>query len=871
VRPHGLDGLEREIRDHVERETHDNIDRGMTPEDARRAALVAFGNVAIAQEDVRAVWIPIWLEHTVQDIRYAFRSVLRNPIFSATVVLTLALGIGLSATVLAPFESILLRPLDYPDAERLVSIRITNPDLAPDDDIATNQEYWALRDHVTSLDRVIAYQVGDQTLTTGNKIARVHGAWVTDDFWDVTGGRAMAGRLPTRDEQNVAVLSERLYLSMFAGDPNVLGQVVTLDGVEATVIGVISSAFRFEFPVPAPSGGPQPKDIDVLRSFTVSAPTRNFAQLLSIAGRLKPAVAVVRARAELASLPVDRPFSRNAAHIAIRVDTTAERLVRSIRPALNVLMASVVFVLLIACANITNLLLARATVRRKEIAVRMSVGAGRTRVLRQFLFESAIYSATGGLVGLLLARSSLVAIVRAYPQTVPRLAESSIHGSVVLVVLGVLTATTFFFGLVPAFFVQRSDMQSILKEGTRTATSSPDWLRIRTLLAAVQLALAVTLLTGAGLMAKSFWRMNDHPAGFEPEHILTLRVDFPRGTTNRAKRDYTTRVLARLKTLPDVAAVSLNTHGDSLTKLEVAGAPPSSSDATPTRIYANQTSADFARVMGLQLLKGRWFTDDEPAPVVVLNETLAKLRFGREDPIGRRVKGPDFGEPSESRGRNADAESEVATVVGVIADLRYSKLDEEATPELYVPYAMTPGIYRLSVVIKTPGDPRAIIPSVRGAFGEIARTETPFDIEPLDQSLSASIAPRRLNLLVLATFAVAALVLALIGIYGVMSYSVSQRTHEIGVRSAVGATSRDIVGMVVWQGVRLAAVGVAAGIAGAQILTREMGSLLFEVKPTDPATVISAAGVLAVTALVASAIPAVKAGAVDPMVALRYE
>src|SRR5262249_51552926 len=266
------------------------------------------------------------------------------------------------------------------------SIRITNPDLAPDDDIATNQEYWALRGHVSSLDKLFAYQVSDETLTAGNQTARVRGAWVTDDFWDVTGAHAIAGRLPTPDERNVAVLSERLYRSTFDGDPNVLGQVVTLDGVDVTVIGVISSASRFQFPVPKPSGGPQPKDIDVLRSFTVSAPNRNFAQLLSIAGRLKPGVDVVRARAELATLPVDRPFSRNASQIAIRVDSTAERLVRSVRPALNVLLASVVFVLLVACANITNLLLARATVRRKEIAVRLAVGAGRTRVLRQFLF-----------------------------------------------------------------------------------------------------------------------------------------------------------------------------------------------------------------------------------------------------------------------------------------------------------------------------------------------------------------------------------------------------------------------------------------------------------------------------------------------------
>src|SRR5262249_32963402 len=251
---------------------------------------------------------------------------------------------------------------------------------------ATNQEYWALHGHVSLLDKLIAYQVSDQTLTAGNQTTRVRGAWVTDDFWNITGVRAIAGRLPLPDERNVAVVSERLYLSTFAGDRNVLGQVVTLDGVEVTVIGVISSASRFQFPVPKPSGGPKPKDIDVLRSFTVPPPNRNFAQLLSIAGRLSPGVDVVRAQAEMAALPVERPFSRNASQIAIRLDSTSERLVRSVRPALNVLLASVVFVLLVACANITNLLLARATVRRKEIAVRVSVGAGRTRVLRQFLF-----------------------------------------------------------------------------------------------------------------------------------------------------------------------------------------------------------------------------------------------------------------------------------------------------------------------------------------------------------------------------------------------------------------------------------------------------------------------------------------------------
>jgi len=867
MKPRSLDGLSGEMRDHIERETRDNIDRGMAPDEARSAAVRAFGNVTVTQEDVRAVWIPVWLEHLLQDLRYAARSVTRNPIFSLIIVVTLAIGVGLSTTVLAPFHSILLRSLDYPHAEQLVSLTITSPDLPPDADIATNQEYWAWHDGTTSIDKLVAYQTYDQTLAVASAASRVRVATVTDDFWAVTAVQPVAGRLPTPNEKDVVVLSEPLYARSFASDPRVLGRAVTLDRVQQTVIGVVPRDFRFQLPVPE-RPGQQPGEPDLFRSFAVTPPNQNFAQLLSIIGRLKPGTDIEKARAELTTIRVARPFSRNQSSTTIHIDPAAERLVRHARLALNVLLAAVGFVLLVACANIANLLLARATVRQREIAVRVSVGAGRTRVLRQFLFESALYSIVGGVAGLLLAGWSLAAIVRAYPQAVPRMAESAIHGPVVAVMVGVLTTITFIFGLVPALAVRRADVHGILKDGASTVSASPKRLRVRMVLAGAQLALAVALLTGAGLMLKSFWRMNERPAGFQPEHILSMRVDFPPKTTNRARRDYATRLLDRLQALPGVEAASLNTHGDSLTHVDIEGEPQ---QPDPPRIYENQVSADFAGVMGLRVLKGRWFVPDEPLPVVVVNETLAKLKFGRQDPIGRRLTGPDFSEPSDTTGRVARAPSEAATVVGIVADLRYSKLDEERTPELYVPYWKTPGIFRISAVMKTAGDPLVLVPSVRNVISEIDNTLTPFDIMTLDQALSDSIAPRRLNLLVLATFAATALLLALVGIYGVMSYSVSQRTHEIGIRSALGAARTDVVGMIAWQGVRIAAAGIAVGVAVALALTRVMTTLLFEVEPTDPATFIAAAALLALASLLASALPAVRAGAVDPIVALRYE
>jgi putative ABC transport system permease protein len=618
--------------------------------------------------------------------------------------------------------------------------------------------------------------------------------------------------------------------------------------------------------------GMQAKDIDVYRSFIVAPPSSAFAQLLSVVGQLKPGVDITAARADVSAvLRRSTNPGRGETVVTNHLEPLAALLVRGARTSLNVLLAAVMFVLLVACTNIANLLLARATVRQKEMAVRTSVGAGWTRVLRQFLAESVLYSVVGGSTGFLLARSLLRAIVNIYPQAVPRLAESAIHGSVIAAMIGVLVITTVIFGLIPVFAAGRSNIHGILKEGSQTVSATRRRVRARTILAGTQVALAVALLAGAGLMLKSFWHMTDRPAGFQPERVLTMRLDFAPRSTGSAKVEYANRLIARLKSVPVIDAVSVNTHGDSLTNFTVEGEPPSPPGTATAPIYMNQTSADFAKVMGLFLLKGRWFTDEESQPVIVLNESLARLKFGRDDPIGRRIECPAIGQPLLTDTFDPIPIPTTATIIGVVSDLRYTKLDDVSAPEFYVPYRKTRSMFRLSLVLKTAADPLTVVPALSTAIGTEDKTQKPYDITTLDRFLNESIAPRRLNLVVLLTFAGTAMLLALIGIYGVMSYSVSQRTHEIGIRSALGASRADVVGMVVWQGVRVAAAGIVVGVASALMLTHVMSSLLFEVEPTDPPTLAIAAMMLALAAVMASAVPALRAGAVDPLVALRCE
>jgi putative ABC transport system permease protein len=379
-------------------------------------------------------------------------------------------------------------------------------------------------------------------------------------------------------------------------------------------------------------------------------------------------------------------------------------------------------------------------------------------------------------------------------------------------------------------------------------------------LVATELALAVLLLSGTGLMAKSFWRMNAHPPGFDPERVLTMKVELsgPQYRSGLQKRSYVDALLGSAQSLPGVQAASINTHGDSLAHLVVEGAPPLRPDQPQPPVFVNATSSAFTRVMGLRVVSGRWLTDAEPATAVVLNESLARRLFGGDDPIGRRIHG-------------ISAPPSVATVVGVVADLKYSKLDDGPEAEAYIPYSAASNLFGITLVVRTTGDPLAAAPAIQKMFSDMDKTQVPFDVMTLEQALAGSIIPRRFNFFLLGTFATAALLLALIGIYGVTAYSVAQRTHEMGIRMALGAQHSQVVYMVVWQGMKIALAGIVMGLAAAAGLMRLMGSLLYDVEPTDPQTYATVAGVLALTALAACLGPALKAALVEPMTALRYE
>jgi predicted permease len=868
-RRRSLDGLDDDVRDHIERETQDNIDRGMAPDEARDAARRAFGNVTMAMEDTRAVWIPVWFDQLAQDARYGLRMLSRTPAFSAVVILTLALGIGLNTAVFSVFNAVLLRPLAYPDPQRLLSLSVYGAGLSRGMEAVGGTDFLSWREQATSsFEKLAAYDSSEQAVVTPESAEQARLAWVTDDFWDISAANPMLGRLPRSGERDVLVLSHAYFERRFQGNPVVVGSRVLVQGRQVLITGVLSKAFLFQFPAPLqPQLGP--REIDGYRSMVLSRTPRPAALIFNVVGRLKPNATTENARAELETvrsrLAQTDPFPF-ADELKLRIAPLQDRLVGQARPALRVLLAAVIFVLLIAAVNIANLLLARASARQKEIAIRASLGAGRKRLLRQFVVESTIVSMAGGAAGVLLARAGLAALVRWFPLAVPRLAEASIDGRALAFALSASIVTAVLFGLAPALGLREARVHDLLKDGTR-ASIGPGRLRLRRALVAVELALAAVLLCGAGLMIKSIWLLHAHDAGFAPEQILVMKVRFsgPRYPAQPARRAYADEVLRRVQGLPGVKTVSLTTDRDRdlLTHVVVEGAPPISDEDTmrsPPEVV-NATSAGLAPAMGLRLLAGRWITDRETAPAVVLNETAAKRIFPGRDPVGRRIGMPLFPKP----------EPTVANVVGVVADLKYSKLDAIPDAELYIPYAIAPFLAGFSVVARVDGDPMALLPVVQKAMADVDRTQPIFGVMTLERALADSIAPRRFNLILLGTFAASALLLALIGIYGVIAYAVAQRTHEIGVRMALGAQRREVIRMVVRQGMAIASTGILLGIAAALALTRVLASLLYEVAPTDPATFVFVAGLLAIAALAACGGPALKAALVDPIVALRCE
>jgi predicted permease len=851
--------LREELQFHLEEETQERQADGLAEDEARRAAHRDLGNVTLVREDTRTLWIPVWWDHLLQDARYGLRQCRRTPGFAVVVMLTLALGIGLNTAVFSVVNAVLVRPLAYPHPERLVWVAPYNDD--GQDDVVMSPDFVAWRDQATVFEPLAGYLIAYEPIDVGDEAVQARVAAVTDGFWALTGASFALGGPPPLGQDGV-VLPHAFFERRFHADPTVIGRPVTVSGRPSVITGVLPADFRPQLASPPAFAAIGPGDIDIYRANVIRPSPGPGVQIFSVMGRLKPGVSIERARAELESIRETRRQTgqRTGRSSHLRVVPYADKLVGDARTPLVVLQAAVALVLLIVCINTAALMLVRGSARQREIAIRTAIGAGRARILRQFFVESLLLGAMGCAAGLLVARGLMAMMLRLLPLAVPRLSETTIDARVLVFAVGMCAATTLVFALVPAIAVWKTNVYETLKDGGGSASPGVRSVHVRGALVTIEVALTVVLLVAAGLMVKSFWHMTAYPPGFVPDRILTMRVQFsgPRYRDPQNRRAFIDELLQRAAAAPGVESAGVGSNGSSIMRLTIEGEPDMPPEQKPHGVLSS-ASEGYASALGLRIVKGRWLTDHEPTPVFVINETLARHAFPGSDPIGKRIRLPFV-----------DASTRSGQVVGVVADLRYSKLGTATEPELFIDYGHA-RIGGTTLTIRTSADPMSVATSLRTLLSSIDRTQPLFDVKPLDVALADSIAPRRLTLLLLGTFALSALLLVIIGIYGVVAYAVAQRTKEIGVRIALGAARGQVVTMVLRQGMAVTLGGIALGLAAALASTRVMIGLLYEVTPTDFATLAAAVMTVGVTAFTACWGPAVKASLIDPVVALRCE
>ena len=801
-----------------------------------------------------------------QDLRYGIRKLAKNPGFTAVVVLALALGIGANTAIFSVVKAILLHPLAYKDPARITMVWMDNRKLGVDQDWHSYLNFLEYKNGSQTFEDMAAFNDRSFNLTGAGDPVRVLGAWATASLFPVLGVDPTLGRAFTQDEEEpgrdlVVVLSHGLWQRRFGADPQIIGQQISLNGTNRTVVGVMPESFRFP-----------DKDAELWVPLAPDPQLRNNrnALWLKAVGRLKPGVSLEQARADMSTIAgrLEQQYDFMSGY-GVNLVPIHDQVVGSVRPALLVLLGAVALVLLIACANVANLLLVRGAAREREIAVRAALGAARGRLVRQMLTESIVLATAGGVAGLLIAVLGLRVLLTLAPVDIPRLDQIRVDWQVLVFALGVSLATGVVFGLVPALQASGPDLNESLKEGGRGSTAGIRGRRIRGALVVSEIALSLILLIGAGLMIKSFVRLQQFNLGFNPDRMLTLRLQLPR---SKYKEDsqiagFYRELLDRVGNQPGVqsaGAIStiFLTKTPYSTNFTIQGRPPLR-PGEQIEVPIDSISPNYFRVMGIPLLRGREFTDDDKAGapgVVIVNQTFARRFFPDEDPIGRRFV---YGVPD---GPNPPW----LTIVGVVADTRRTGFDAEVRPETYLPYSQSPDKW-MYLIVRATSSPISLIGAVRGAVWAIDKDQAVFSVETMDQLLSEMMAQRRFNMFLLAIFAGSALILAAVGIYGVMSYSVTQRTHEIGVRIALGAGRASVLRQVAGQGMMLAAAGIALGLVGSLALTRLMAGLLFEVGATDPLTFGLIPLLLGGVALAASVIPARRAMKVDPILALRYE
>jgi putative ABC transport system permease protein len=863
----GASARERELREELE--THfqlhieDNIRAGMLPAEARRQAVLKFGSVDAAKESVRAQWTVAWLESTRQDFVYALRAFRRSPAFAVTAILSLALGIGASVAIFTVADSVLLRPLPYPEADRLVMVwerrehgqqhNLINPG---------NFHDWKAQNHVFSQIAEVGYGLG--TLVDARRAEELQARYVDAELFPLLGVKPWRGRLLTPADNRphapeVAILSHHLWQTWFGGDESVIGRKIELSNASVTIVGVLPPGFYF-----------RDRNVDLFCAHHLD-PARNYhgdGRFMVSVARLKPGVTQEQAQAEMdmiaRRLEVSEPkFDKGW---GVNVEPLRDSMVREVRRPLIVLLGAVLFVLAVACANVANLLVARHASRRREMSVRAAIGAGRWRIARQLLMESAVLGTTGGVLGILLARWTVTGLLALAPRDLVRNTSIEIDLRVLCFALVLSLGSALAFGLIPSLLAAHRDPLTGLKEGGRGASGGQT--RARQWLVAAEIAVSVMLLAGAGLMFRTLAGLESIDSGVNPDRLLTFRVSLPRGRFREypPRLQFFNRSLDQLRALPGVRSVSMI---DTLpfsgiaaaTWVTIAGRPPARPGENLVAVVRVVTPGYF-HTIGIPLKAGRDFsaadnTQDSPLRFII-SQAFARQYFPGEDPLGKRIN-IDFDDPGI-----------LGEIIGVAGDVREGSIDKPSQPTAYYVHAHRPTLSGY-FVMKTAGDPLSLAASARRVIHEIDPSQPVVEVDSMDHIVRETFSRQRFTSVLLAGFSLISLLLASVGIYGVLSYSVTERTREFGVRIALGAAPARILSHVLAGGARVIAGGSAAGIAGALALTRFLQTLLYGVTARDTATFVAVPVVLAIVGMLAAWFPARRASRLPALDALRAE
>jgi putative ABC transport system permease protein len=862
--------LQHEIEIHIQQLTNESIAAGMTETEARAMALREFGRIDQIKEQCRDTRRVNWIQDFVQDLRYGVRILRQSPAFTGIAVITLALGIGANTAIFSLVNAVLLRSLPYRDAHQLVlmfDVPLNRPEALS---TISYRDFAELRAQNHVFSEMAGNAFHDLTLTQAGEPAIVNTADVTPEIFAVLKAKPLLGRtlLPEDGKPGaaaVAVLSENLWRSRFGANPGLVGQSIALDMRSFTVVGILPASFRY------PEGAPrQDVWISVIEDPLFGPLTsRPGVRLLAVIGRLKPGVSVVKAQAEMDTLGarLAKEFAAEDSGLTIRIQPYREAVVGNLKPALLIMLSAVALLLLIACANIANLLLAKATSRGREVAVRIALGASRARIVCQLLTESVLLGLLGGVAGVLLAVGAVRSLQSFLPTELVQI--SSIHvGVPVLVFALVLSlAAALTFGLAPALLATPSNLQTNLKEGGER-TGQRGGQHVRSFLAIAEISLAMVLLVAGGLLIRSFALVTSVNPGFDPNSVTEAEVSLPQFqySTPQQWTAFSKELLARLQAQPGfedsalAAPLPMDRQGQAAFTFSIVGDPPLPPGKSTTADYTT-ASPGYFHVMRIPLLRGRFFSeqDSQSNPrVAIISETLARRYFPNQDPIGRQMR---FGFPPNG--------NVLREIVGVVGDVRDVALSKKPGPMMYVPFAQAP-LYGGEVVVRSSLSASSLAAAIRQAVHSIDKDLPVTDVASFPDMLGQSVSRERFRTFLLGSFSAIALMLAAVGIFGVISYSTSQRTHEIGVRMALGAQRRDVLHLILGQGAKLALLGVGVGIVLAFLLTRLIASLLFSVSATDPLTFGAGAMVLLGIAVTACYIPARRAMQVDPMAALRH-